>query len=162
MGINFFSRLGPVCFSDPTAFSLHQRLLPGPGIYTILVSDASYAPRRFRPIYFGETEDFSRRVTTSHERYSDWTSEAGTADLYVAQSWMYSSTKQSRAVLEQALRDCYRPLCNTPGYSLSSTLAENLLRSGVQQPPASFHGLIAGLMSPPLSLFIGHANTKSR
>jgi hypothetical protein len=155
MGINFFSRLGAAYFSEAAAFPRYFRPVSGSGIYVILVPDSGWT-QKFRAIYFGETEDFSQRITASHERYADWVREAGTAPLYFAQSWMHGSTQPTRAVLEQALRDCYQPTCNAAGYSLSSTLAANLPRSNAQQP-SSLHALLAGLMSPTFGLFISHA-----
>ena len=92
--------------------------MPGVGIYVILAPDVRWTPRQFRPIYFGETGDFSARVNKSHERFDDWQRE--TTQLYVAQMFMTGSTKQLRLDIENALTDWYTPSCNRTGFAAVS------------------------------------------
>ena len=66
VGIRFNNRI----FREPVPLSL--ALAPvSSGIYAILVADASWRPRPFRVIYFGECHNFSQRVTGDHEHFND-------------------------------------------------------------------------------------------
>ena len=107
-GIRFSNRI----FTEPAPFSL--ALLPvSSGIYALLAPDASCRPRPFRAIYFGESGNFSERVTGNHERYDDWISEAGrAADLYVAFCPTPLLKEQQRRWIEHDLIARYRPACN--------------------------------------------------
>ncbi len=99
-------------FSEPALFVFHFPLLFESGLYAILVPDASCSPRPFRVIYFGETGELSKRVTSSHEKYPDWVREAGTASyLYVAFHEI-AGTQQARRAAESDLIAHYRPACN--------------------------------------------------
>jgi hypothetical protein len=152
-GINFNSSMGKQCFSEPMVFPSYIPLLSGTGIYAILVPDAVWNPKPYRPIYFGETEDFSQRVSIAHERYGDWRREAGSAQLYVAQLWMFGSSKQGRTSIERGLIDAYKPTCNTLGLNLFSGLLGKsyrpLLGLPAAPPPSSqlnsLSALLAGL-----------------
>jgi len=107
-GIRFKDRL----FSDPKRFPGWS----GPqtsGLYAILVPDQGWSPRPFRPIYFGECQDFSKRVSTSHEKYPSWIREAkAPSRLFVAVHYMPSSTQDGRRALESELIAHYEPVCN--------------------------------------------------
>ena len=115
-GMRFLDRY----FTEPIAFG--RSSLPGfAGIYAILVSDAGWQPRPYRPVYFGEAGDLAVRVVASHEKYGEWLRAAGTADkLYVAYHLM-SGGEAQRAAFEQSLIREYQPECNesmndsTPG-----------------------------------------------
>ena len=107
-GIYFKDRL----FSEPALFSFHLPVLFDSGLYAILVPDTNSSPRQFRVVYFGETGELSKRVTSSHEKYPDWVSEAGTASwLYVAFHAMIG-TQQARQAVESDLISHYQPACN--------------------------------------------------
>jgi len=99
-------------FTEPVRFSL--ALVPvSSGIYAILAADASCRPRPFRAIYFGESGDFTQRVTRDHARFSDWTSEAGeAANLFVAFCPTPLLRAQQRRWVEHDLIARYRPACN--------------------------------------------------
>jgi len=116
--INFYSRLGLKSFCEPCP--LYLSTLGGPGVYVLLVPSTAWGPRQYRPIYFGESDDFSKRITTSHEHYWDWMREAGPAQVYVAYLWMYGSRQQDRLSTEQALIDWYKPPIN--GTTMLSSL----------------------------------------
>jgi hypothetical protein len=159
-GINFNSTLGKQFFSEPTFFPGMLSPFSGGGIYVILVSDLTWGPRLYRPIYFGETENFNQRVTTSHERYMDWCREAGLGPLYVAQLGMWGSTKAARTMIEAALIDWYKPACNSAVPNLF-TLAGSLetlfqpFRNVPPPAPLSSLSTLAGLgplMPPPWPL----------
>lgn len=115
-GIRFSNSM----FTEPAPFS--AALAPvSSGIYAILAPDASCRPRPFRPIYFGESGDFSQRVTAGHERFNDWTTEAGgTATLYVAFCPTPLLKQQQRRWVESDLIARYRPACNLKGNQVSS------------------------------------------
>jgi len=107
-GIRFNNRI----FTAPAPFSL---ALPpvSSGIYAILVRDVSCRPRPFRAIYFGESGDFSQRVTGGHERFNDWTAAAGgVADIYVAFCPTPLLKEEQRRWVECDLIARYRPACN--------------------------------------------------
>jgi hypothetical protein len=129
MGIVFDSRRGPCSFTEPTPFPNLQSDWSGAGIYTILVTDGRCYPKQFRPIYFGETVDFRQRLTIKHEHFADWQTH-GT--LYVALSFMPSSTKQQRLEVESALIDMYTPSSNQTG--LAATAASLRYRGSSKVP----------------------------
>ncbi|HEV8413028.1 MAG TPA: TIR domain-containing protein [Bryobacteraceae bacterium] len=118
-GISFNSGLGLKSFGEPLIFpGFFSPLVGGAGIYVLLAADSTWQPRQYRPLYFGETENFSQRVSTSHEHYGDWKRAAGSSLLYVAQLPMYGSTQQDRRLVEKALVDWYDPPVNkTCSYS---------------------------------------------
>lgn len=107
-GITFHNR----AFTEPVPFSL---TLPpvGSGIYVILAPHPASKPRPYRAIYFGETNDFSARVTESHERFGDWVREAGCiANTYVAFCATPFLRGEQRRWAENDLIVRYRPVCN--------------------------------------------------
>lgn len=99
-------------FTDPMSFRL--RLSPiSPGLYAILTADRSWGKTDYRAIYIGQCEDFSRRVTRTHERYSDWLAEAdGIENLYVAFYPTPFLTETQRRDVESSLIEHYHPVCN--------------------------------------------------
>jgi hypothetical protein len=106
-GLHFLDRY----FTEPITFA--STLLPGsPGVYAILMSDAAWQPRPYRPIYFGEAADLAGRALASHEKYEEWLRAAGAADqLYVAYH-LTSGDEAGRAALKESLIKEYRPACN--------------------------------------------------
>lgn len=107
-GIRFNNHI----FTEPVLFSM---ALPpvSSGIYSILIDDASCMPRPFRVIYFGESLNFSQRVTADHECFHDWTFEAGgPANLYVAFCPTPLLKEQQRRWVQSDLIAHYRPACN--------------------------------------------------
>jgi hypothetical protein len=75
---------GDVDFTDPKLFALWDPP-PGGGIYLILARQPEAGPHdQYRPVYVGETHDFSGYVTAAHGRFECWAEEAaGTGHLYV-------------------------------------------------------------------------------
>ena len=99
-------------FTEPASFRL--RVSPvTPGIYAILAGNRSAEAPEYEVIYFGECDDFSRRVTRTHELYQDWLEEAGGLEnLYVAYySTPFISEAQRRAK-KNSLVEQYHPACN--------------------------------------------------
>jgi hypothetical protein len=84
------------------------------GLYAILARDASSQPAPYKPLYFGETENFAARgIGGAHEKYLSWLIQAGGRSiLYVSISIMPMSTAIQRRAAEQALITAYRPPCN--------------------------------------------------
>jgi hypothetical protein len=83
------------------------------GIYAVLVFDFKEKPRPYRVLYFGKAENLAARVTTSHEKYSEWCrAGGGAARLYVASHTMRNSHDWQRSELERNLIKAYVPQCN--------------------------------------------------
>lgn len=100
-------------FTEPVPFSLALPPISS-GIYAILAPEASCRPRPFRVIYFGESCNFLQRVTEGHERFNDWSAEAGgAANIYVAFCHTPLLKEQQRRWVEYDLVDRYRPACNS-------------------------------------------------
>ncbi len=99
-------------FTAPASFRL--RLAPvTPGIFAILVVGRSGDGVEYEPIYFGECDDFPRRVTRTHERYRDWLTETGGIEnLYVAYYATPFLTEAQRREVKSSLIDHYHPVCN--------------------------------------------------
>jgi len=109
MGINFSGYF----FTDPVPISIWQAP-ESSGLYVISVSDLSSQPLPYRPLYFGETENFATRgIGRSHEKYCCWIREASMeANLYISLFFMPSSRAARRRAIEQQLIQAYRPSCN--------------------------------------------------
>ena len=115
-GLRFRNRY----FTEPMAFG--SGWLPSSaGVYAIVVSDPSWQPRPYRPIYFGEAEDLAGRLTASQERLEEWRRAADAAGpLYVAYHLM-SGSEADRAAFKESLIQEYRPEGNeTPSDSPGS------------------------------------------
>lgn len=123
-GIRFNNRI----FTEPSPFSLSLPPVSS-GIYAVLAPDDSCQPRPFRAIYFGESGNFSQRVTGDHPRFSDWSEEAGgAANLYVAFCPTPLLKEQQRRWVEYDLVARYRPACNMQD-SEDSSFYQPLLRA---------------------------------
>jgi len=107
-------------FSEPKA--LFSEWLPmQPGLYAVLVLDFSCKPRPYRPIYFGKAEDLAKRVTSSHEKYSEWSGACKSlTGLYLAYHAMPNSSDWERGALERNLIKIYTPQCNDVHNPLSN------------------------------------------
>jgi hypothetical protein len=87
-------------------------IAPTQGIYVIMLSDISWQPRQFRPIYIGESENLNKRVCDLHEKYTDWRREAGGLGLFMAYRVTMGMTAQQRKGIEEVLIKRYDPPCN--------------------------------------------------
>jgi hypothetical protein len=103
-------KFGETVFSEPATFG--GWLPMAPGLYVILTRDFKANPRPYRPLYFGMAADLAERVTTSHEKYDEWSRCSGLTGILVAHHTMSGSTEWQRANLEQALIRHYAPECN--------------------------------------------------
>ena len=108
-------RFGPYIFSEPQllpqARTFQSIVLPG--VYVVLVFDAFWGPRPFRPLYFGESGDLWSRTTAAHEKSGSWRLHAGMfALLYRAFCPLPGSTQSQRQAAESALVAQYNPPCN--------------------------------------------------
>ncbi len=107
-GIRFSNRT----FTEPAPFALAIPPVSS-GIYVILAADPTCKPRPFRAIYFGESGNFLDGVTEKHERYEDWTLEAGgVANTYVAFCPTPLLKQEQRRWVENDLIARYCPVCN--------------------------------------------------
>ena len=107
-GIRFNNRT----FTEPAPFPVAIPPVAS-GIYAILVLDESCRPRPFRAIYFGESGNFLDRITEKHERFGDWTLEAGgVANTYVAFCPTPLLKEEQRRWVKNDLITRYRPICN--------------------------------------------------
>lgn len=98
-------------FSEPTLFQ-PRFIPPYNGLYVILVRDETCSPRPYRLLYIGESENLNTRVTTNHEKHSDWTREAKGKPLFVAYHAPLGLTTSQRKELEERLIKKYDPPCN--------------------------------------------------
>lgn len=106
-GINFGGRQ----FYEPRRFP-GLLIPPTQGIYAILVQDATCTPRKFRVIYFGESNNLGNRIRTTHEKYRDWTREAAGSQLYMAYHTTIGMSDAQRRDAECVLINQYTPCCN--------------------------------------------------
>jgi hypothetical protein len=146
MWIAFNSRFGLQQFTEPST----SYVRPGAGLYAVLAADASATPRPFRVLYFGETGDYTTRLTDDHEHCKDWQNH--TNQLYFAQLLMPGSTQQQRREIEQALIDEYTPPCNKTGlaasrYRASSRIAPLRATPFVPALPVNYYA--PALPAPP-------------
>jgi hypothetical protein len=109
MSINF----GGYQFTYPVRLSTWQAPWLS-GLYAILRFDLSARPLPYKPIYFGETDNFATRgIGKSHDKYDCWALEAGAeADLYISIFAMPSSHAIQRRAIEQQLIATYQTPCN--------------------------------------------------
>ncbi len=109
MSINF----GGNQFTGPVPLSTWQPPALA-GLYVILTFDGDVRPLPYRPLYFGETDNFAtRRIGRSHEKFISWSLQAGgEANLYISIFIMPSSSAVQRRAIEQQLIAVYRPPCN--------------------------------------------------
>ena len=63
-----FAGLG---FSDPVALPSF-RGAPLPALYCFSVVDSSWAPKPFRPVYFGETNNSASKIDLRHAAIERW------------------------------------------------------------------------------------------
>jgi excinuclease UvrABC nuclease subunit len=82
------------------------------GIYAVMVADTTAKPRPYRVIYFGEAVNMSKRLTRSHEKYSEWVRAANGGPLYVAFHFTANMSDEQRRSAENELICHYNPCCN--------------------------------------------------
>jgi hypothetical protein len=137
-GVSFNGQNGSVFkFSEPSRFGSVPPL-PASGLYVILVRDAGWSPRPFRPLYFGKSAGFDTRPTYSHENYETWCRAAGGAtNLFVSYRAMWCSTDAERQALETNLINYYKPECNKTSLTMNA-LYKALLRAKPKSSSPAF------------------------
>ena len=108
-GIIFKDRI----FSEPMELGV---ALPArtQGVYAVLLPDNSWWPQQFRVIYFGETGDLAKNITSKHEKYQDWLQEAAGSTLYVAFHATPRMKQEKRKEAGSELVREFHPVCNAP------------------------------------------------
>ena len=86
----------------------------GPGLFAVQVTDASYKPHPFEPIFFGESEELADRSFPSPDAFRRWCQHPAV----LAGSLLYISylhlpyNRRFRQRVEGKLVSRYRPNCN--------------------------------------------------
>ena len=109
MGISY----GGHIFATPRP--LYPSLIPKQsGVYAIQTDDAQWRPQPYRPIYFGETGDFSERgFPYGHHAYFRWCAESGPLGaLFISFLYLPFAAQEERQAIEAALIRQYSPVCN--------------------------------------------------
>jgi hypothetical protein len=115
VGIRFQERY----FSEPILLGCRRLPIFG-GVYAVLVSDPTWEPRHYRPVYFGEAADLAGAVWGSHEKYADWCAMAGAGERVYVSYHLMSGNAGERAVFLASLIREYRPVCNSADSSEAS------------------------------------------
>jgi hypothetical protein len=108
-------RFGAYQFSEPELLpeKACASFLDLQGLYVVLVADAGWRPRQFRPLYFGESDGIWMRATGNHENAESWRRQAGLfAPLYRALCPLPGWTRQQRQTAESALIAEFKTPCN--------------------------------------------------
>lgn len=84
------------------------------GLYAIMIKpDPTNEPNTYTIIYFGETENFEERLTSSHHKYDCWNQRIGSdGEIYYGLHIMPNSTEEQRRELEGLLIEKHNPICN--------------------------------------------------
>ena len=82
------------------------------GVYAIMTKpDPQNKPQTYDVLYFGETENFSKRLDTNHEKILCW-KQNQKSGLYYSLYIMYGSPQEQRQTLESQLIKMHNSLCN--------------------------------------------------
>lgn len=85
------------------------------GVYAIMVI-ARYknTKPRYRIIYFGQTHDFSERLTKNHHAYDCFKKESKkyNSEIFRGLYFMEDSTEDQRKEVESELIQEFEPICN--------------------------------------------------
>ena len=82
------------------------------GVYAIMTKpDPQNKPKTYTILYFGETHDFSDRVTDNHEKFDCW-QQYQKSGLYYELYIMSNSSQTQRQTIESQLISKYGPICN--------------------------------------------------
>jgi len=102
---------GDLSFTDAVTFSGSVPSTES-GVYAIMTKpDPQNKPKTYTTLYFGETEDFSKRIDTNHEKYDCW-NEKKINGLYYELYVMPNSSQEKRQKVESSLIKQYGPGCN--------------------------------------------------
>ena len=103
-------RFGDYVFSEP--IPLDRLFLPphSTGVYAILIPDATWGPRDFQPLFFGEFAH-GRYAITAAELSLSYRAAAG-KNLYIAVLAIPEAHAGELASLKSKFIHDYRPICN--------------------------------------------------
>lgn len=127
------TRWGGYPFSSPIRFRSTLLLPPGGGIYAVTDSAS-------RPLYFGECGDFSKRLTTRHEKLASWVKAAKGSGVFIAVHRMYGASAEERKTREGELIQQYNPPCNLKGSAQPHEGGALLRARRSHQAPESLSG----------------------
>lgn len=84
------------------------------GIYAILKEHTPiHYPQKYRILYIGETQDYSKRGFKFHEKITCWIQNAGSwENIYISLYPTPSFSDQQRITLENTLIEYLKPPCN--------------------------------------------------
>jgi hypothetical protein len=112
-------RFNELLFSEPVRFG--DWYPPGcPGLVAVLMRDADWAPKPFRPLYFAEFGNDSARTAVQ------FAAPASSGDLYIAVLPMPFSTTSQRRALRNELVSAYNPVCQARVQFSSDELLQRL------------------------------------
>ncbi|HKE24704.1 MAG TPA: hypothetical protein VKB88_20225 [Bryobacteraceae bacterium] len=113
-------RFNDCVFSEPVR--LAQWVPPAcAGVAVVLLRDAEWAPKPFRPLCFGEFGNDARRPV----EWGRWMQPA-VGDLYISILPMPFSTSAERRALRHELVSAYNPVCQATGTPSADELARKL------------------------------------
>jgi len=84
------------------------------GLYSIMIKpDPDNKPNTYTVVYFGESENFQDRLTSSHHKYDCWKKQVGSDNaIYFGLYVMSNSSEETRRELEAQLIQKIRTTCN--------------------------------------------------
>jgi len=107
---------GDYDFQEPSLYS--RGIVEGKGgVYAIMAKTKIEKGSQFyETLYFGQTDNFSERLTTSHHQYDCFKKEADkhNSEIYRELYFMVPSTEEERKEVECKLIKKYTPPCNDP------------------------------------------------
>ena len=102
---------GKYQFQGPSKYDRGIVKDAGGGVYVIMIiSGHDNGSPLYKVIYFGQTDNFAGRLTTSHSKYSCFTKQS--KELYRGLNFMTDSTEEQRKKVESELIKQYKPVCN--------------------------------------------------
>lgn len=131
-------RFNDCVFSEPLPFA--EWLPPAcAGVVAVLARDPNWAPKPFRPLYFGEFGNDARRSQGNVPL------PTAAGNLFIAVLPMPFSTAVQRRALRHELVAAYNPICQAQGTPSSDELARKLdeIESRQQEQNAQIVALLA-------------------
>ena len=77
-------------------------------------TEVKQSEQYYKVTYFGQTNNFSERLTTNHENYDCFKEQANkyTSEIYRELYFMLNSSEEERKKVESKLIKQYNPPCN--------------------------------------------------
>lgn len=111
---NMSVKWGGYEFTNPSKYS--REIVEGKGgVYVIMAkTKIKQGKQYYKATYFGQTNNFSERLTTNHENYNCFEEQANkyNSKIYRELYFMSNSTKEKREKVESELIKQYVPPCN--------------------------------------------------